>query len=119
MEPLTSDCIMASTTPLIDPLTLLSRDDNRHIYFVLTNAEITHFLRCSHFTRLPFVTCLLVLVIGLEELMLDICNLEPMHWVERLSKGRFEKALEVYQLRGYAKSAEGKVYLDRIGSPAS
>lgn len=114
MDRITSGCIIASTTPLIESLGLFDQDVEKTIYFVLTNTGITHFLNYSHFTRPPFVACLLVLVIGLEQLMLEICKAEPMHWVANLSEGRLRKATEVYEMRGFPQSEDGKWYADRV-----
>ena len=113
MEPIPCECIVASTTPLIDSLRLFHQD-KRFYYFVLTNTKITHFLNYSHFTRPSFVACVLVLVIGLEQLMLEICKVEPMRWLEKLSEGRLQKAKKVYEMRGFSQSKDGKWYPDRV-----
>lgn len=113
MAPLPADAILSSNTPLIDAVQILN-SRSHDIYFVLTHGEITSWFASSHFFRLPFKLCLLALVLGLEQLMLEVLASDSDKYLDHLSAGRRTIALGVYKNRRYRLDKEGQPYTRRL-----
>lgn len=113
MEPLTPDRLVSSTTSLIEALGLFYSDQKR-VFFVLTNSTITHWLCYLHFSKLPFNLCLWALVLGLEQLMLELCQATPQRCLDLLPPNRLTKAKEIYRLRGYSVDSQNREHAHRL-----
>jgi hypothetical protein len=105
VKPITCDMLITSTTPLLEFVPLLRQ---RPFYFVIDRNEITHIVWFRDVDKAPMQLCLFSLCLELESEILEVLKFHPKgisHFLQKLTKGRMEKAKEVCKQK-YGKETD-------------
>lgn len=96
MEPITSNIIISSNTPLLEAIHIVI-NGNDLIYLILRGNDFVGYLTYNHFNKLPFRMSLFSLVIDLESSMLKMIKSQPKSFFNKLNRRRIKKAENRYK----------------------
>ncbi|MBP2238683.1 hypothetical protein J2Z31_005224 [Sinorhizobium kostiense] len=97
-QPFGADRFIAANTTVLNALYAFSESDGLNPLFVLDDAKVAGSLTYERLKQsFPFRTCLLALVLGLEEQALRMMMLDPVESMELLPERRKEKLLSIVE----------------------
>ena len=109
MEQVTPDMILTADTPLVEAVASFCAS-SRPFFLALKGNRFIGWLSYSDLHKPPLRLCLFAMLINIERLLLDVALLSPRESVGFLSKGRLNKAKEIYIHRKYKYNQQGEEF---------